>query len=248
MRHPSHPTAIVWDFDGTLVDTRAKNMRVNQRIIEEVTGKPAADFEVMSCQEIYDRAQRSSVNWREFYRLHFGLSEKETDRAGARWTPYQLSDGTPTPPLQGIPETLGLFDGIPQGVVSQNCSSNIKSTLSSHGLSAFFGCIIGYTEVANLQQKPAPDGLLLAIDQLTDFAAGVVIYVGDHETDLNTVHNANRALQQRDLPVTVVSVAALYGMNGLQEGWTDLADYRAKAPRDVVEIARRLEEKSGGQR
>ena len=37
MKTPSPVTAILWDFDGTLVDTRAKNMRVNRRIIEEVT-------------------------------------------------------------------------------------------------------------------------------------------------------------------------------------------------------------------
>ena len=240
MRHPSRPTAILWDFDGTLVDTRAKNMRVNRRIIEEVTGRQAGDFEVMGSQEIYDRAQRLSVNWREFYRLHFGLSEGETDRAGARWTPYQLLDETPTPPLEGIPETLGMVDGIPQGVVSQNCSSNIRSTLSNHGLLGFFRCIIGYTEVANLQQKPAPDGLLLAIDRLTDFAPGVVIYVGDHETDLRTVANTNRELSARGLPVAVIAVAAAYGMNGCEEDWVDRADFRADHPLEIVEIVNRL--------
>ncbi len=248
MKHPSPVTAILWDFDGTLVDTCAKNMRVNRRIIEEVTGRQAADFDVMSSQTIYDRAQRISVNWREFYRLHFGLSEGETDRAGARWTPYQLADETPTPPLRGIPEALGLFDGIPQGVVSQNCSSNIAATLSGHGLAEYFRCIIGYNEVANLQQKPAPDGLLLAIEELTAFTSGVVIYVGDHETDLKTVNNANRALQDSDLPVTVVSVAALYGMHGVDESWTDQADFRAEAPQALVEIVRRLGEGSGSTR
>ncbi len=245
MRNPSPVTAILWDFDGTLVDTRAKNMRVNRRIIEEVTGRPATDFDVMSSQETYDQAQRISVNWREFYHLHFGLSEGETDRAGARWTPYQLADETPTPPFPGIPDALGLFDGIPQGVVSQNCSSNITGTLSGHGLVEYFRCIIGYNEVANLQQKPAPDGLLLAIDELTSFAPGSVVYVGDHETDLRTVTNANRALRDRDLPLTVVSVAALYGMHGVDESWTADADYRAKTPQDLVEIVRRLDSKKG---
>lgn len=240
MKTPSPVTAILWDFDGTLVDTRAKNMRVNRRIIEEVTGRQATDFDVMSSQETYDQAQRISVNWREFYHLHFGLSEGETDRAGARWTPYQLADETPTPPLPGILEALDLFDGIPHGVVSQNCSSNITATLSGHGLLEYFKCIIGYTEVANLQQKPAPDGLLLAIDELTGLAPGSVVYVGDHETDLKTVNNANRALQDSDLPVTVVSVAALYGMHGLDESWTDEADFCAEKPQDVVEIAMRL--------
>jgi len=231
-------TAVLWDFDGTLVDTHAKNMRVNRRIIEEVTGRPSTDFEVMRSQEIYDQAQRTSVNWRDFYRVHFGLSEEETDRAGARWTPYQLADPTPTPLLHGISEALRGIDGPPHGVVSQNCSENIAATLSAHGLRDRFRYIIGYQEVARERQKPAPDGLLLAIDELTGFAPGSVVYVGDHETDLRCVENANRALRERDLPVTVVSVAALYGMDGSAESWTLQADHRAATPHDIVGLVK----------
>ena len=234
-------TAILWDFDGTLVDTRAKNMSVNRRIVEEVTGRPSSDFAVMRSQEIYDRAQRVSVNWREFYRLHFGLDEDEITSSGARWTPYQLEDTTPTPTLDGIPEVLDAVDGVPQGVVSQNCSSNIDATLRAQGIRDRFRFIVGYAEVADRQQKPAPDGLLLAIDALTSFRPGSVIYVGDHETDLRTVENANRALAERGAAVRVLSVAALYGVEGGAEPWMDRADYRASSPDEIVAIVRRGE-------
>lgn len=233
-------TAILWDFDGTLVETTVKNMNVNRRIIEEVSGRPWSDFEVMRSQAIYDRAQRVSVNWREFYREHFGLVDEEISRAGARWTPYQLEDRTPTPPLPGIPEALGAFDGIPQGVVSQNCRANIESTLSAHGLRRRFHSIIGYQEVAGDRQKPAPDGLLLAIEALTGFAPGTILYVGDHLTDLRTADNANEVLNERGLPVRVVSVAALYGVDGPPETWVDRSDFRANTPADIVGIARRV--------
>lgn len=233
-------TSIFWDFDGTLVDTRARNMSVNRRIIEEITGRPWSDFEVMSSQEVYDRAQRISVNWREFYQTHFGLDDEATTNAGARWTPYQLEDQTPTPPLIGIPEALSALDGHPQGVVSQNCSANIDATLSLHSIRENFRCIVGYEEVAEFRQKPAPEGLLLAIDALTSFAPGTVIYVGDHETDLKTVENTNHVLCEREAPVEVVCVAALYGIDGHREAWIDRADYRATTPANVVEIARQL--------
>jgi beta-phosphoglucomutase-like phosphatase (HAD superfamily) len=127
-------TAVLWDYDGTLVDTCVKNMRVNQRIIQEVAGRPWTEFEVMASQEIYDLAQRRCRNWRDFYQEHFGLSEEETTLAGSRWTPYQLTDDTPTPPLEGIPEALAGFDGMPHGVVSQNCSKNIATTLEIYGI------------------------------------------------------------------------------------------------------------------
>jgi len=239
----THPplTAIFWDFDGTLVDTRSRNMSVNRRIIDEVTDRPWSDFDVMRSQEVYDRAQRTAVNWREFYRTHFGLDDEAITNAGARWTPYQLEDGTPTPPLSGIPEALGAFDGLPLGVVSQNCSANIAATLSLHGIREHFTCIVGYSEVADLQQKPAPDGLLLAIDTLTSFAPGTVLYVGDHETDLKTVENTNRVLVERGSPVHLVCVAALYGVEGGREAWMERADYRAAVPDDVVTIAGQID-------
>ena len=241
MIHRPPLTAILWDFDGTLVDTRARNMNVNRRIIEEVTGRPWSDFEVMCSQEVYDQAQRVSVNWREFYRTHFGLDDRATTSAGARWTPYQLEDPTPTPPLSGIPETLGAFDGLPLGVVSQNCSANIAATLSLHGIRESFRCIVGYEEVAEFQQKPAPDGLLLAMDTLNSFAPGTVIYVGDHETDLKTVENTNHVLRERGMPVQVMCVAALYGVDGGPEAWMNRADFRAAEPDDVVTIARQID-------
>jgi len=233
-------TAVVWDFDGTLVDTCAKNMAVNRRIIEEVTGRPATEFEVMGSQEAYDRGQRISVNWREFYQTNFGMSEAETDLGGSRWTPYQLTDNTPTPPLKGIPQALSGFDGLPLGVVSQNCSKNISTTLEAHGLEESFQCIIGYQEVAGDRQKPAPDGLLLAIEMLTGLAPGRVLYIGDHETDLKTVINTNRALGENDLPINVDLVAALYGMSDPNEGWVTDADHRAETPLDIVDLVERL--------
>jgi phosphoglycolate phosphatase-like HAD superfamily hydrolase len=240
MTHRPPLTAILWDFDGTLVDTRARNMNVNRRIIEEITGRPWTEFEVMRSEDIYERAQRISTNWREFYREHFGLDEEETTRAGSRWTPYQLEDQTPTPVLEGIAEALGAFDGLPLGVVSQNCSANIADTLAGHGIGDRFRCIIGYREVADRQQKPAPDGLLLAIEQLTGLAPGSVLYVGDHSTDLKTADNANRVLAERGAPVRVLSVAALYGVDAPPEPWTERADFRATTPMEIVEIARQI--------
>ena len=233
-------TAVLWDFDGTLVETCVKNMRVNTRIIEEVTGRPATDFDVMRSQEIYDLAQRTAMNWRDFYRLHFGLSDEDTTRAGSRWTPYQREDTTPTPPLTGIPDALGAFDGIPQGVVSQNCRLNIDATLSEHRIRDRFQTIIGYQEVAGDRQKPAPDGVLRAIEEVTGSAPGTVVYVGDHETDLRTAQNTNRTLREREMPIPVVSVAAQYGMSDPDEAWTLIADHRASSPSDIVTLVHKL--------
>jgi phosphoglycolate phosphatase-like HAD superfamily hydrolase len=89
--------AVVWDFDGTLGDTREKNLQVTRRIVERVTGRSHVEFPVLRTLEDYASASRRSVNWRQFYRQEFGLTEDETDEAGRLWTEYQLNDGHPTP-------------------------------------------------------------------------------------------------------------------------------------------------------
>ena len=39
--------AIVWDFDGTLVDSRHRNLSVNRSIIGELTGRSWREFEAL---------------------------------------------------------------------------------------------------------------------------------------------------------------------------------------------------------
>ena len=46
--------AIIWDYDGTLVDTRLKNYQVNRAILEAVTGKSADEFEGLTSFESHE--------------------------------------------------------------------------------------------------------------------------------------------------------------------------------------------------
>jgi phosphoglycolate phosphatase-like HAD superfamily hydrolase len=232
--------AVLWDFDGTLVDTRARNLQVNRRIIGRITGRPWAEFAVLRSQEDYDAAQRAATNWREFYRDNIGLDDARIDRAGERWAPSQLEDSTPVPLADGVAEALERLDGLPQGIVSQNARETIESMLSGYGLGHRFGCIIGYAEVAMTRQKPAPDCLLLGIEMLARSAPGRVLYIGDHPTDIRCAANANRELAGRGSELRVVSVAALWGPEAGDHGWAVGADYRATTPNGVVELVHRL--------
>ena len=45
--------AIFWDYDGTLVDTRLKNLNVTRRIIESIVETGAAEFTALQFQENY---------------------------------------------------------------------------------------------------------------------------------------------------------------------------------------------------
>ena len=233
--------AVIWDFDGTLVDTREKNMNVNRQIARAITGQPWDRFPILANQAAYDDAQTQCSNWREFYRLNFGLSEEEIDRAGAMWTGFQLTDTTPAPFFDGIAAVIAQLRGVAvQGIVSQNSRQNIEEMLDGVGLLDHFEDIVGYEEVGTRRQKPAPDGLLMCIERLTNSAAGTVVYVGDHETDVHCARNADRALVERRVPQHVVTVGAFFDHLGSDGSWSVQPDYRASSPGDLVTIVEGL--------
>jgi len=232
-------TAIIWDFDNTLVDSREKNLSVTRAIVERITGKPALRFEALASITAYDLAHHRAHNWQSFYQHELGLETEGVRQAGDLWTEYQLRDRTPTPFFQGIAEVLEVLAGVPHGIVSQNSRDMIRRELERTGLSESFGHIVGYEEVSYHAQKPAPDGLLACLEALTGTCPGLVLYIGDHYTDLECARNADRELSRRDSQVSVRSVLAAYGTvaDGKVAPWTQQAGFRADRPTDLLDIA-----------
>ncbi len=233
--------AVVWDFDGTLVDTRIKNLAVNRRIIESVTGRSYGDFPALSSLEAYNAAMSRARNWREFYRQEYGLDEATVDRAGRLWTGYQLADTTPAALYEGIPEILESLSGIPHGIVSQNGAENIRSLLRRDGLDAHFTVVIGFEEVPFTRQKPEPDGLLQCIEALSVAEPGVILYVGDHPTDTECASNANQALAAKDKKNRVIAVAACFDGPAGCDRWRIPPDHVVLHPREIIGIAARYQ-------
>jgi HAD superfamily hydrolase (TIGR01549 family) len=203
----SNVLAIIWDFDGTLVDTRQKNLNVTRRIIEQITQKKADTFPVLSSLENYISATSQATNWRELYTRKFELTNQQTDLAGKLWTKYQLQDNTPTKLFPGVHNVLLQLQNIPHGIVSQNSHSNILKLLNKYGLEDLFKAVIGYEEVDITRQKPEPDGLLACIDRLCNSSDGNVFYIGDHETDIVCADNANAVLKTRNSEIEISSIA-----------------------------------------
>jgi HAD superfamily hydrolase (TIGR01549 family) len=226
---------VVWDYDGTLVDSTVKNWGVSRAIIEQVTARPAGAFEALASLAGYRAALARTQNWREFYAKAFGLSEAEIDRAGTLWAPYQLRDSTPTPVVDGIPDVLRSLRHLPHGIVSQNARQAIAAVLDGHGLGGRFQAVIGFEEVDLRRQKPAPEGLLRCVEMLTALRPGYVFYIGDHETDAACAAQANAVLVDRKAGVRVVSIAALYAAEKVAP-WPVEPDHTARRPHEIVEI------------
>ena len=167
-----HVRGLVFDFDGTLVDSYP--------LIEE------AFAHVMRTHRLDDAA-------RELFRRSRGLPLPEQMKIVApdRWedlvATYRSVDSKlgHAPVFRGIPTLVKRLRqaGSPLGVVSCKRRALIEAELELAGLRGFFDVVIGFEDVT--PPKPAPDPLLAAIARL-GLSRSNAIYVGDSMVDLET--------------------------------------------------------------
>jgi N-acetyl-D-muramate 6-phosphate phosphatase len=234
--------ALIWDFDGTLVDTRERNFSAARRIYARMSGRDPGRVAAFASLEAYEAAHRRTANWREFYRQGLGMAPEEIDEAGRLWSEHQLADSTPLPLLPGVAEALAALADFRHGIVSQNSRAQIERTLDGADLRHRFALIVGYEEVPLGRQKPAPDGLLRCLEALTGLQPGVAFFIGDHETDMVTAANANRVLEERGLVLRVRTIAARFLPGMVADEWSVRADFAAARPAEVAAIVERCGE------
>ena len=167
-------TGILWDLDGTLLDTLADltdalNYAMTQfgyphRTMEDVRrfiGNGARRLIALSVPEGADVDAVLQV-YKTYYDAHCQIKTK---------------------PYAGIPETLAVLgEKYPMAVVSNKPDSAVKPLCGQ-----YFPGIFARGESADCPRKPAPDMLLKTME-----AIGVerCIYVGDSEVDVMTARNA----------------------------------------------------------
>jgi phosphoglycolate phosphatase-like HAD superfamily hydrolase len=72
--------AIIWDYDGTLVDSRRKNLNVTRKIVSKILKGDPSEIPALSSLSNYHHAHIKATNWREFYEESFGRSRQNVDR------------------------------------------------------------------------------------------------------------------------------------------------------------------------
>ena len=236
--------AIIWDYDGTLVDTSQKNLNVTKNIIDCISETDSGDFFALQSLENYYIASRRASNWRELYRQEFKLTEKQIDQAGRMWTAYQLNDDTEVVFYEGIESVISNLAEYTHGIVSQNSRSGITQNLAEKHLLPFFKYIVGYEEVDFKKQKPEPDGLLSCMEKLSALEAGYVCYIGDHETDVRCVRAANRVLQEENANVKIFSIGACYESGMDTSTWDVRPDFEAQKVEDILKIVNHVNRSS----
>ena len=179
------PAALVFDLDGTLIDSRRDITTAINRMREEL-GLPPIPLEAVvtmvgeGARLLVERA------------LGSGFPSDQVDRALARYLEHYAEvclDETRAYP--GIEEMLeGLAGRYPLALLSNKGEALSRRILAGLGLSRFFGEVLGGDSLPT--RKPDPAGLRVLAERL-----GVplerLLLVGDTWIDAETAHNAGCA-------------------------------------------------------
>lgn len=164
------PCAVLFDWDGTLVDTAEPSFRCYVRMFES--------FGIPFDRETYARTY--SPNWYHTFRC-LGLPEEHWSTADERWLSHFAEEQVEL--IDGAREVLTALGqrGFAVGIVTSGSRPRIERELAQHGLAAHVHeCVCG-TDVA--EKKPHPAGLLLCLQRL-GIAPQECVYVGDSPEDM----------------------------------------------------------------
>jgi len=226
--------AILWDYDGTLVNSVPKNIDITKQILSIVaprlTGLQLPKH--LQNEKDYHIANHQSKNWQDLYINYYGMTESEMLKAGTLWTKYQLKNSTPVELFAEIRETIHQI-ALPQGICSQNSSENINQVLEKYNLSHKFNSIIGYDDIPSNMQKPSSFSGIKCLNQIFKTLKNkTIIYIGDHEGDIEFARNI-----ENDLPNDnqVISIAVKYS-GAITNSWRYKPDFELESPKELLKI------------
>ena len=230
-------SAILWDYDGTLVNSTKKNMAVTVEILKEfipdIQQKLPA---VLTYTEEYRRANYRYKDWREMYRACYNLSESQIDRAGDLWSAFQLKNQLTPEIFPGLGDLIKALGDVKHGICSRNCAISIRKALNEFGISSYFKAIIGYEEVPWAEQKPNPAGFLQCLRVLdVNLNNATIIYIGDYQEDVAFGKNAETLLNNKGYQVEVKCIAVDYS-GSKPSDWILRPDFVASSAEDIQSI------------
>lgn len=162
-------TAVVFDLDGTLVDSEPNYFEAGRRTLAEygVTDFTWSDHE----SYVGISTQETLALWKERYGLAAPLDTLLGD-TNRRYLELARASTRVYPEMRKFVELLA-DDGVPMAVASGSSPEAIEAILTGTGLAAHLPTVVSSDEVAH--GKPAPDVFLEAARRLGAAAADCVV-------------------------------------------------------------------------
>ncbi|WP_326724881.1 HAD family phosphatase [Streptomyces sp. NBC_00243] len=162
-------TAVVFDLDGTLVDSEPNYFEAGRRTLAEfgVTDFTWSDHE----SYVGISTQETLALWKERYGLAAPLDTLLAD-TNRRYLELARASTRVYPEMRKFVELLA-GDGVPMAVASGSSPEAIEAILTGTGLASHLPTVVSSDEVA--RGKPAPDVFLEAARRLGAAAADCVV-------------------------------------------------------------------------
>ena len=162
--------AIVYDIDGTLLDTRDRNLYPLLRIIEEELGQR------WPLERVLKYTAYSGMQVME----ELGFPDKE--KTYARWVRYVNEYPEPAKLFPGLAQALEAIHraGVLQAIVSSKMHAQFEIDMAGKGILPYFATAV--LEEDTVLHKPNPEPLLLCLERLGT-APENAIYIGDMPSD-----------------------------------------------------------------
>ena len=200
--------ALVFDLDGTLVDSAADIAEAVNRMLDDLALPRVEEAVVRSW---IGEGVRNLVDTA----LHHAGSERTLDEVMPGFMRHYHDCLLRSPRLyDGVAEALRLLQaqGVPMAICTNKPSALVPPLLEHLGIAPYFAHIVGGDTLP--QRKPAPEPLLHAA-QLLGHAVSNCLMVGDSATDLGAAEAAGMPLvlvrygYLRDLDVQATSALAV---------------------------------------
>lgn len=167
--------AIIYDIDGTLLDTIKMNMYPLMKIIKEELNEDKTYEEVKHFFSYTGKATLESL----------GI---DYESVYPRWVQYVNEYEKAAAPFDGIIDLLSGIDGkIPQAIVSSKTRKQYDIDMNQNQMSRYFNTLVLFEDT--LVHKPDPEPILKCIEKLY-LKPEDVLYVGDALADFNGAKNA----------------------------------------------------------
>lgn len=193
---------VVFDWDGTLIDSEAKIVACMQAAMQD-SGLPV--LEPKQIRNVIGLGMRETLE-----ALYPGISERDSKHMIDHYRLHFFA-GEHSAPFVGVPETLATMSehGYFMAVATGKGRNGLNKALEATGFKRWFHATRTADET---RSKPHPQMLEEILDQLA-VSPDKALMVGDTEFDLEMAHHAGMA-----------SVAVSYGVHELErlQAWNPL--------------------------
>ena len=168
--------AVLFDWDGTLVDSAAASLRSYITLF--------ASYGIAYGPGDFERTY--SPDWRRTYEM-IGLPREKWDEADERWLSIYADEANAL--LPGALKTLARLQaaGLTQGLVTSGSRSRVERDIVRLAVDRFFDVVICGGDTPN--RKPHPEPLQLALARL-GVEPSTAAYLGDSPEDIQMARAA----------------------------------------------------------